>query len=69
MGSAGLLRAAVPKAHGGLTAAVRSMPLAVAREELARLSPLADTLYAMQGLGSFPVAGYRDQAWTSARAR
>jgi acyl-CoA dehydrogenase len=50
MGKAGLLRAIAPGGRG-----IRSTAIAAAREEIARLSPLADALYAMQGLGSYPV--------------
>ena len=54
LGKAGFLKLVVPKPWG---AAVRvsSLQLAVAREELSYALPLADTLFAMQGLGSYPV--------------
>ena len=62
MGAAGLLRAVVPRSDRAAAAAtaaadtVRSSALCVAREELAHHSGLADAMYAMQGLGSFPIA-------------
>ncbi len=52
MGKARLLEACVPPPFGGLD--VRS--LVAVRETLAWYSSLADTAFAMQGLGSFPVA-------------
>jgi len=55
MGSAGLLKAVVPRAGGNDPASVRVGALAAARETLAHASSLADSMYAMQGLGSYPV--------------
>lgn len=55
LGSAGLLRHCVPKAHGGASAALDSRALVVCRETLARHDGLADFAFAMQGLGSGPV--------------
>ena len=52
----GWLRYAVPKAHGGKTEAVESRWLCVLREEIARGSGFADTMLALQGLGSYPIA-------------
>jgi acyl-CoA dehydrogenase len=52
MGASGLLESALPPPAGSMD--VRS--LVVAREELAYASSLADTAFAMQGLGSFPVS-------------
>ncbi|MEO6954619.1 MAG: acyl-CoA dehydrogenase family protein [Polyangia bacterium] len=51
----GLLRACVPAAYGGLREAVEMRDLVVLRLLLGELSPLADTMFAMQGLGSYPV--------------
>jgi acyl-CoA dehydrogenase len=55
LGEAGLLRACVPAGHGGLRERVELRDLVVARAALAYRSPLADTMFAMQGLGSYPV--------------
>jgi acyl-CoA dehydrogenase len=55
MAAAGLLRACVPSAYGGLRERVELRDLVVARAALAYRSSLADTMFAMQGLGSYPV--------------
>jgi acyl-CoA dehydrogenase len=52
LGQAGLLAAAVPKPHGAMD--MRS--LVATREALAYFSSLADTAFAMQGLGSYAVS-------------
>jgi acyl-CoA dehydrogenase len=56
----GLLRLLVPKNHGGGAwghggAGVDVRALCVAREALAYVSPLADSIFAVQGLGSYPL--------------
>ena len=51
----GLLRACVPAAYGGLRDAVEMRDLVVLRFLLGERSGLADTMFAMQGLGSYPV--------------
>lgn len=56
LGHAGLLRACVPGAFGGLRDAIDVRCLALARETLGRASALADFALAMQGLGSVPVS-------------
>jgi acyl-CoA dehydrogenase len=56
LGRAGLLRACVPGACGGLRAQVDVRSLALARDTLAQASGLADFALAMQGLGSVPVS-------------
>ena len=56
LGSAGLLRACVPAAYGGAREQLDVRSLCLAREILARASGLADFAFAMQGLGSVPVA-------------
>jgi acyl-CoA dehydrogenase len=56
LGSAGWLRACVPRAYGGLNENVDVRALCLARETLARASGLADFALAMQGLGSAPVS-------------
>jgi acyl-CoA dehydrogenase len=50
-----LLRLLVPKAYGGTSDTVRSVPICVARQWLARQSGALDTAFIMQGLGSYPV--------------
>jgi len=54
-GRNGLLRLVVPSAFGGAHDAVQSTVLCLAREQLGRVSPLADLTFAMQGLGSHPI--------------
>jgi acyl-CoA dehydrogenase len=56
LGRAGLLRACVPAAYGGLRESVDVRSLALARETLGRAAGLADFAFAMQGLGSAPVS-------------
>jgi acyl-CoA dehydrogenase len=69
LASAGLLAFAVPPPHGSLD--LRS--LVVVRECLAYFSGLADTVFAMQGLGSHPVAlagtDVQKNRWLSATSR
>jgi acyl-CoA dehydrogenase len=56
MGDAGLLPLLIPAAYGGaLEGPFRSMTLCLAREELARTCPAAEELFAIQGLGSYPI--------------
>ena len=52
MGAAGLLRACVPRAYGGLADAIESRRICLARETLAYHDGLADFAFAMQGLGT-----------------
>jgi acyl-CoA dehydrogenase len=52
----GWLRACVPGLHGGLRAGLDARTLCLARERLAYHSALADFAFAMQGLGSAPIA-------------
>jgi acyl-CoA dehydrogenase len=56
LGRAGWLRACVPAAYGGLRDKLDVRSLCVARETLGRASSLADFSFAMQGLGSAPIA-------------
>jgi acyl-CoA dehydrogenase len=66
-GDAGLLRACVPAAYGGAREQVDVRSLSLARETLARANGLADFAFAMQGLGSAPIAlagsEAQKQAW------
>jgi acyl-CoA dehydrogenase len=63
LGRVGFTRYAVPQAYGGARPAVHARDLCVLREELARGSSLADTMFAMQALGSYPItlAGSAEQ--------
>ncbi|MBI2815602.1 MAG: acyl-CoA dehydrogenase family protein [Acidobacteria bacterium] len=51
----GLLRYVAPSPYGGLHPYVDIRSLCVIRRGLARYSSLADTMFAMQGLGSYPI--------------
>jgi len=55
LAEAGFLRYVAPAAHGGAHAQVRSTPLCLIRQWLARHSGALDTAFVMQGLGSNPV--------------
>lgn len=55
MASAGLLRYVVPEAYGGLSPRLDVRSLCLIRDGLAYVSGLADTMFAMQGLGSYPI--------------
>jgi acyl-CoA dehydrogenase len=55
LAQAGLLRLMVPAAYGGAHAEVRSTPICLVRQWLARQSGALDTAFVMQGLGSYPV--------------
>ena len=50
-----LLKACIPSAHGGLRERVELRDLCVLRAVLGYRSSFADTMFAMQGLGSYPV--------------
>jgi acyl-CoA dehydrogenase len=54
-GIAGFTRYAVAKNFGGLRETVQARDLCILREELARGDALADTMFALQALGSFPI--------------
>ncbi len=58
LADAGWLRACVPAQYGGLRASLDARTLCLAREILAYRSALADFAFAMQGLGSAPIALY-----------
>jgi acyl-CoA dehydrogenase len=55
LGEAGFTRYAVAQAYGGMRETVHARDLCIMREELARGSALADTMFAMQALGSYPI--------------
>lgn len=56
LGDGGAFRAAVPAAWGGLERAPDLRAACLWREALAAASPLADAVFALQALGSLPVA-------------
>jgi acyl-CoA dehydrogenase len=63
LGQAGFLAFTVPAEFGGKRAAVQVRDLCILREELARGWALADTMFALQALGSYPItlAGSEEQ--------
>jgi acyl-CoA dehydrogenase len=56
LGREGLFAHAVPAAFSGARERVEARDLCVIRESLARASALADTMFAVQALGSYPIA-------------
>ncbi len=63
VGRGGWIRHAVPKAYGGLPGAPDLRACCLIRETLAAASPLADSVFALQCLGSMPItlAGSEEQ--------
>jgi acyl-CoA dehydrogenase len=55
LGNQGFLAYIVPKEFGGAREKVQARDLCIVREELARGSALADAMFAMQALGSYPI--------------
>ena len=55
IGREGFLTYTVPKDYAGMRRTVQARDLCVIREELARASALADTMFAIQALGSHPI--------------
>ncbi len=62
LGAAGWLRYTVTAPHGGAFDRLDVRSLCLARETLARVSGLADFAFAMQGLGSGPIALFGSDA-------
>lgn len=62
LGNEGFLSYALPKKFGGVRAKVQARDLCVIREELARGSMLADTMFAVQALGGYPIALFGTEA-------
>lgn len=62
LGEGGWLRWAVPAAHGGATERLDVRSLCLVRETLAHASGLADFAFAMQGLGTGPIALFGSEA-------
>jgi alkylation response protein AidB-like acyl-CoA dehydrogenase len=56
LGEAGWCRHAVAAEHGGASGAPSVAALCAIREALAAASPLADAVFALQGLGSMPIS-------------
>jgi acyl-CoA dehydrogenase len=54
-GAAGFLKHVVPRQFGGVGDQVEARVLCILREELARGDALADTMFALQALGSYPI--------------
>lgn len=52
----GVFRHVVPRGFGGVRPGVQARDLCVIRETLAGVSPLADTLFAVQALAAYPLA-------------
>ncbi|MBI4525758.1 MAG: acyl-CoA dehydrogenase family protein [Deltaproteobacteria bacterium] len=63
LGQEGFIAHTVPKKFGGVRESVQARDLCLLRDELARGSALADTMFAMQALGSYPItlAGNHEQ--------
>ncbi len=63
LGTGGWIGHAVPEAHGGLSGAPDFRVCCLIRETLAAASPLADSVFALQCLGSMPItlAGTEEQ--------
>ena len=55
LGASGFLKHAVPRQFGGAREQVESRDLCILREQLARGDALADTMFALQALGSYPI--------------
>ena len=55
LGAAGFLEYAVPQQFGGVDIKVEARNFCILREELARDNALADTMFALQALGSYPI--------------
>ena len=56
LGAAGWLRAVIPAAYGGSIERLDFRSICIARDVLARVSGLADSAFALQGLGTAPIA-------------
>jgi acyl-CoA dehydrogenase len=55
LGEAGFMAYALPRLYGGARDAVQARDLCTIREELATTSALADVMFAVQALGSYPI--------------
>ena len=63
LGRDGFMAYAIPGAYGGVRETVQARDLCVIREELASASALADVMFGVQALGSYPIvsAGTEEQ--------
>ncbi|MGE5216983.1 MAG: acyl-CoA dehydrogenase family protein [Chloroflexota bacterium] len=63
LGQDGFMAYAIPKPYGGVRAAVQARDLCAIREELASHAALADVMFGVQALGSYPIviAGSEEQ--------
>ena len=63
LGRDGFMAYAIPDPYGGVRETVQARDLCVIREELASVSALADVMFGVQALGSYPIAsaGTEDQ--------
>jgi len=63
IGESGLARHAIAKEYGGIRETVDMRSICLIRESLASASGFADSMFAMQGLGSYPItlAGSEEQ--------
>ncbi|MEK7782784.1 MAG: acyl-CoA dehydrogenase family protein, partial [Candidatus Binatota bacterium] len=61
LGQEGFLAYVAPKRFGGIRENVQARDLCILREELARGSSLADTMFAVQALGSYPITVAGDE--------
>src|ERR1700741_284771 len=55
LAASGLARVTVPREYGGRLDHVDSLAVTVVREALAGVSAHLDSLFAMQGIGSYPI--------------
>ena len=62
LGKGGWLRYVVPGSHGGPRERLDVRSLCIIRETLARHAPLADFVFALQGLGTGPISLYGSEA-------
>lgn len=73
LGNEGLLKYVVPEQFGGKRTNVQARDLCVIREELAAVEELADTVFAVQALGSYPItiagSGMQKDSYLPAIAR
>ena len=63
LGREGLMAYAIPRPYGGMRETVQARDLCVIREELASYAALADVMFGVQALGSYPIviAGTEEQ--------
>jgi acyl-CoA dehydrogenase len=55
LGGEGFLKYTIPQDFGGVRPRIQARDLCILREQLARGDALADTVFAMQALGSYPI--------------